>query len=96
MSAANIEIARLAIRGLSAKDRAALLRDLTAQTAEQPPERLLRRAEVARRLSCSLRLVDLLAARGQLTRIKLPGRQRGNGFLESEVSALLAGGGNHG
>ena len=93
MSAANIEIARLAIRGLSAKDRSALLRDLTGQAAEAPAERLLRRAEVAARLSCSLRLVDLLAARGQLTRIKLPGRQRGNGFLESEVSALLAGGG---
>ena len=91
MSAQNMQLAKLAIQGLSQRDRSALLRDLTGQAAEAPAERLLRRAEVARRLACSLRLIDLLAARGQLTRIKLPGRQRGNGFLESEVSALLAG-----
>ena len=87
----NFQLAKLAIQGLNQRDRAALLRDLTGQSAEPPPERLLRRAAVAARLSCSLRLVDLLAVKGTLTRVKLPGRQRGNGFLESQVTALLAG-----
>jgi len=49
--------------------------------------RLLRRAEVARRLSCSLRTVDKLP----LTKVKLPGRQRAAGFLEADVNALLVG-----
>ncbi len=93
MNSPNVEIARLALRGLPARDRAALLRELTGQPTETLPERLLRRAEVARRLSCSLRLVDLLAARGTLTRIRLPGRQRGNGFLQSQVDELLTRGG---
>lgn len=91
MNSQNLEIARLALRGLAAKDRATLVRELTGQPTETLPERLLRRAEVARRLSCSLRLIDLLASRGTLTRVRLPGRQRGNGFLESQVAALLAG-----
>ena len=51
------------------------------------PPRLLRRAEVSRRLSCSLRTVDKLP----LKKVKLPGRQRAAGFLESDVNALLAG-----
>lgn len=49
--------------------------------------RLLRRAEVARRLSCSLRTVDKLP----LTKVKLPGRQRAAGFLEADVNSLLVG-----
>jgi len=91
MSAANLQLAEMAIGNLSAKDRQSLLRKYQ-QAPEAPPERLLRRAEVARRLSSSLRLVDLLAARGALTRIRLPGRRRGNGFLESQVAGLMAGG----
>ena len=51
------------------------------------PPRLLRRAEVARRLACSLRTVDKLP----LKKVKLPGRQRAAGFLESDVNELLAG-----
>jgi len=57
--------------------------------AAPPPDntpRLLRRAEVARRLACSLRTVDKLP----LKKIKLPGRQRAAGFLEGDVNALLA------
>ena len=91
MSAQHLQLARLAMHALSASDRNALLREYQ-QAPEAPPERLLRRAEVAHRLSSSLRLVDLLAARGALTRIRLPGRRRGNGFLESQVAGLMAGG----
>ncbi len=55
-----------------------------------PPERvprILRRGEVARRLSVSLRTVDKLP----VAKFKLPGRQRAAGFLESDINALLAG-----
>jgi hypothetical protein len=55
---------------------------------EQEP-RLIRRAEAARRLSCSLRLVDHLAATGVLTKKRLPGRVRARGILESDLVTLL-------
>jgi hypothetical protein len=64
--------------------------DTPQSKPEAPPpdniKRLLRRAEVARRLSCSLRTVDKLP----LKKVKLPGRQRAAGFLEGDVNALLA------
>lgn len=93
MNTAPVQMARLALQNLSPRERGFLIKEWTGAAAAPTPERLLRRAEVARRLSCSLRLVDLLAARGTLTRVRLPGRLRGHGFLESQVSALLAGGG---
>jgi len=58
----------------------------TTEATTAPP-RLLRRAEVGRRLSCSLRTVDKLP----LKKFKLPGRKRAAGFLESDVNDLLAG-----
>ena len=60
-----------------------------SKTESPPPDntpRLLRRAEVARRLSCSLRTVDKLP----IKKVKLPGRQRAAGFREGDVNALLA------
>jgi hypothetical protein len=51
--------------------------------------RLVRRAEVARRMSRSLRFVDKLAASGILTKRKLPGRLRASGFLASDVDKLI-------
>ncbi len=71
MSSQNFQVALLASQGLNIRERDLLIEKLTGQAAEQAPERLLRRAEVARRLSCSLRLVDLLAVKGTLTRVKL-------------------------
>jgi hypothetical protein len=59
-------------------------------TGERVP-RIIRRAEVAQRLSCSLRTVDGLAASGVLKKRKLPGRVRASGFLEGDVAALIAG-----
>ena len=49
------------------------------------PPRILRRREVAQRLSCSLRTVDKL----DLPKVRLPGRTRAAGFLESDINALL-------
>ncbi len=60
------------------------------QLSERVP-RLIRRAEVARLMSCSLRTVDKLAATGILPKKKLPGRARAAGFLETDVIALLTG-----
>ncbi len=57
-----------------------------AEPTTERASRILRRAEVARRLSCSLRTVDKLPVK----KVKLPGRQRAAGFLESDINALLA------
>ena len=51
--------------------------------------RLIRRKEMAGRLSVSLRTVDKLAAAGILRKRTLPGRRRASGFLESDLAALL-------
>ena len=61
------------------------------ETSAEPVARIIRRAETAERLSCSLRTVDKLAATGVLKKRKLPGRVRASGFLESDVTALIAG-----
>jgi hypothetical protein len=91
MSAQHIELARLALAGLTARERAALLRDLTGKPEQAQPDRILKRVETAARLSQSLRAVDRLAAQGALHRVRLPGRSRACGFRESEVAQLVGG-----
>jgi len=63
-----------------------------ATTTEPAPDRLLRRPEVARRLSCCTRSVDHWARLGLLPKVTLPGRVRAVGFRESDVAKLIAGG----
>lgn len=53
--------------------------------------RIIRRHEVAQRLSVSLRTVDNLAKSGMLRKRTFPGRKRASGFLESDVVELLTG-----
>ena len=80
-------------------ERASLLARMR-QKPEQPKAEsggrgevlLIRRIEAARRLSCSLRTVDKLAAAGVLQRRKLPGRVRASGFLASELDTLIVSG----
>ena len=55
--------------------------------------RIIRRGEVAQRLSVSLRTVDKLAKSGALRKRTFPGRKRASGFLESDLIALLTGAG---
>jgi hypothetical protein len=81
---------------LGPRDRArimAYLRDCgeppKAQVPAESVARIVRRAEVANRLSCSLRTVDKLAASGILQKRKLPGRKRASGFLEADLIALV-------
>ena len=81
---------------LSASERTVLLSQMRKGGKATPPElvakseaRLVRRAEAARRLSCSLRTVDSLAASGVLKKRKLPGRVRASGFLLGDIEALI-------
>jgi len=83
---------------LPAAERARMMGYLRSRTNVTKPEtqterieRIIRRAEAARRLSCSLRLVDRLAKDGILPKRKFPGRVRASGFLESDLLALIAG-----
>lgn len=92
MSAANLQLARLAVDGLSAQDRTEFLRAYTNQPAEVRPDRIVRRAECARRLGVTPRTIDNLARTGALKRVRLPGRTRGAGFKESDVAHLINGG----
>ena len=56
-----------------------------------PGHRLMRRREVAERLSVSLRTVDKYASMGILRKRILPNRKRASGFLASDVEALIMG-----
>ncbi len=100
-----LEIVRSGLKSdptLTPLDRTRLLAALRESAAQKPAletsaePRLVRRAEVARRLSCSLRMVDKLAASGVLAKRKLPGRLRAAGFLASDLDKLIAGCGKDG
>jgi hypothetical protein len=67
--------------------------DHPATTTGATPRRILRRAEVAKLLSCTTRTVDTLARSGTLRRIHFPGRKQGAGFNLADVEALLDGAG---
>jgi hypothetical protein len=54
-----------------------------------PEPRIIRRAEAARRLGCSLRLVDRLSAQGLLTKHHFPGRVRSSGVPLEDLEALI-------
>jgi hypothetical protein len=98
MNAHTFEIVKAALRGdstIAPDERTRLLVVLKngenkSSTASSTP-RLVRRAEAATRLSCSIRLIDKLAASGQLRKRTLPGRSRSCGFLESDLLHLLNG-----
>jgi hypothetical protein len=53
--------------------------------------RLVRRAEAARRLSCSLRQVDLLSQQNILEKRFLPGRRRASGITSQSLEAAIRG-----
>jgi hypothetical protein len=66
--------------------------EIPVKVQSENAPRILRRGDVAGRLSCSTRTVDRLAREGRLTRRRLPGRKRGHGFLDADVDRLIAGG----
>lgn len=65
--------------------------DPSRAESKAPEPRLIRRADAARRLGCSLRAVDSWARDGLLTKVVLPGRIRAAGFRESDVVSLIQG-----
>lgn len=95
MNDGKLAMARLALGQLNRKDRVTLARELglvddaTGTTATPIDIRLLRRHEVARRLSVSPRTVDNWAREGLLTKKRLPGRKRACGFSSVEVDKLI-------
>ena len=83
---------------LTPNDRARIL--VLLREAPRPPKdengypekpRIIGRAEAAERLDKSLRLIDRLAQQGILRKVKLPGRKRAMGFLESDIEVLIGG-----
>jgi hypothetical protein len=97
-----IELIRLGLKAdptVTKQERARRLASLFEPATHKPSPitptelRLVRRVEVARRMSRSLRFVDKLAASGILRKRTLPGRARASGFLASDVDALIQGGG---
>lgn len=56
---------------------------------EQQETRILRRAEVAKRMGCSLRMVDRMASEGMIQKVTLPGRKRACGFRLADIERLL-------
>lgn len=53
------------------------------------PPRIVRRREAAARLGCSTRAIDKLCYEGVLEKIKLPGRTRCCGIVESSLNGLI-------
>jgi len=92
MSAANLQLAKLALDALSVRDKESLIREWTGTPTPIEPDRLLRPRAAALRLGCTPRTIFSLLASGALTRVRLPGRIRGAGVRESELTALIAGG----
>lgn len=82
---------------VSPKDRPAILMAVKnhgvtgpAPDATPAPE-LVTRKKAAELLCRTTRAVDLLAAQGHLTKVKLPGRIRACGFRRDQINALLEG-----
>ena len=61
-----------------------------AALKDQALDKVLTAEESGRVLGCTDRTVHTLANEGHLRRVRFPGRKLGNGFLESDVRALLA------
>jgi len=57
-----------------------------------PESRILKRAEVAKRLSCSVRTIDNIAKQGVVQKVTLPGRKRAWGFRLADIERLIASG----
>ena len=77
-------------------ERKRLLNALTtapvAPTAgDQRPDRILTPKEAAARLGRTTRTLARLADEGHIERVVFPGRKRGCGFRESDITKIIAG-----
>lgn len=57
---------------------------------EQQETRILRRAEVARRLGRSIRTIDKMVSEGMIQKVTFPGRKRACGFRLADIERLLS------
>jgi hypothetical protein len=95
MNDSKVAMARLVFEQLNRKDRVALIKefgpnDVTQEQAKAAVDlRILRRIEVAQRLSVSLRTVDNWAREGLLSKKRLPGRKLACGFSSQELDKLI-------
>lgn len=92
MSSTNLEIVRLAFNSLNEAEKEEFVRSHTGETAiiaAKAPPRIIRRGEVAKRAGVTARAVDKWAEEGLLRKVRLPGRKRSIGFLESDVVTFL-------
>ena len=92
MNTPAIELAKMAVSQLSARDRQEFIRTYINQPSPIEPDRIRSIQSAADRLGKTKRTVFNLLKSGALTRIKLPGRVRGCGVRESELTALIEGG----
>jgi hypothetical protein len=90
----NIDLAKMAIAGLSRKDRISLLAELqpgsTPVAATGP--RVYSAKATAALFGRSVRMIHKLAAEGLLVRVTLPGRKTACGYTRESVEKLLTGG----
>ena len=86
-----LQLAQLAVASLSAHERTEFMRVLTGAPVAAEPDKILRPRGAAVRLGVTPRTVFNLLKAGALTRITLPGRQRGVGVRESEITAIVEG-----
>lgn len=96
MSAANMEICRLALAALNRKERAEIAREMVPSAQPGPVARAAGPAvysvkRTAAAFDKSVRLCHKLAAEGLLVRVTLPGRKQACGFTRESVEKLLAG-----
>jgi len=54
-----------------------------------PEKRIIRRSEVAKRLSVSLRTVDKLVSKGILHKARFPGRGRSCGLMAEDIDKFM-------
>ena len=91
MSTATIKLAEMAVDNLSVHEKQALIRKWTDTPAPIEPDRIVRIRAAADRMSVTPRTIFNLLKSGALTRVKLPGRSRGAGIRNSELTALIEG-----
>lgn len=105
MMSATLEAIRAILRAdpsVTPADRATILAavrnhgktDVKQASVGATEARILHRAEVAKRLGCSLRSVDNIARQGVVRKVFFPGRKRAWGFRLADIEMLIASEGN--
>lgn len=96
MSAQAVQLARLALMALEPAERNALFAELVeAKITPAADDRIISRAEAAKRFGVTVHTIDDWARAGALKKIRLPGLSRSCGISARAVDMLLASGGRN-